>query len=170
MKKYAIIINRNVDLYKTLQKELFKVGFEWDSTFGNIRDGLDDDPDDVLFINSTGDNILVNGYYDDIDEDEIQLAGQYVLDHILDLDGAVQPPKKIEFLWQLVDNDNPPKLIRQRNAFYPENFTYIKLICPAVDNIEYDTMLAYDDESQLQDNGSVKDGIIFLGHWNDGVK
>lgn len=85
---------------------------------------------------------------------------------VLGKDTSIQPAKKpIEFVKQLnsgINTGDSDKI--QKNFIEPAYFNYIELICPRRARYEeYDIMFAYDDVNHREE------GILYLGHWNDGV-
>lgn len=50
----------------------------------------------------------------------------------------------------------------------PSSFNHVTLISKS-DDTRFDVMLAYDNKDITKD-GSILNGFLYLGHWNDGVK
>lgn len=67
--------------------------------------------------------------------------------------------KEIEFVKavRLVVGDDGT----ERANFSPSNFKYVELIHRAIHEENYDVMFAYDDNRIV--------GVIYLGHFNDGI-
>lgn len=82
---------------------------------------------------------------------------------ILGAEEKVAKQKKIKFLYSLVkDHDgNVALVLEDEDCTKPKDYSFIELIEKKyIDG--YDMMFAYDDED-------IREGVLYLGHFNDGV-
>lgn len=67
--------------------------------------------------------------------------------------------KPIEFVYAIIESKGKPRIDKTRST--PSMWNNIELLSKSQSIDYYDSMFAYDDDTSM--------GIIFFGHFNDGV-